>query len=348
MGQLGADVDELERLGRGFEREGARLTATRDRLQAALATVTWFGPDAERFRGDWRSKMAPTLGRLGALLREQSAELVRQAREQRAASSPGPDAISCRPPGQGWPFPKRPSPWEQRRQPEPPQPPRTDAKGQTLQDILERYQVADAETVQWEPPWPESILTDPRKITEQEARMLDDIGTFGRKDFLDIHDLAFAEADERFPGQGREDGHNDAFRHAYWNALMTKRFGEAWARDYATAHEQLPGNPAPREAMDLYNNELGRRIATEHPDASPEELADLIQEAIENGEAVVIDENGELAFSDQVEPGGTGRADNAPPNPNGRQPDPDTDSDWSGGYNLGGADDESGTTTSGQ
>lgn len=37
--------------------------------------------------------------------------------------------------------------------------------------------------------------------------------------------------------------------------------------------------------MDLYNNELGRRIATENPEASPEELARLVYEAVEDGEA---------------------------------------------------------------
>lgn len=33
--------------------------------------------------------------------------------------------------------------------------------------------------------------------------------------------------------------------------------------------------------MDLYNNELGRLIAAEHPDADPDELASLIQQELE-------------------------------------------------------------------
>ena len=67
--------------------------------------------------------------------------------------------------------------------------------------------------------------------------------------------------------------------------------------------------------MDLFNNELGQRIATDHPDASDEELADLVFNAIDRGEAMVIDANGELAYSDRVDPGRTGLADD--PSQNG-------------------------------
>jgi hypothetical protein len=126
---------------------------------------------------------------------------------------------------------------------------------------------------------------------------------------------------------------------------MTQRYGEQWAKDYASAHEQLPGNEADREAMDLYNNELGRRIATEHPDASGDELADLVQQAVQDGDAVVIDAHGDLAFSDQVAVGHTGEAnDGAAP---GQQPNPNGGSHWGGGYHPGGGGDTSGTTTSG-
>jgi hypothetical protein len=340
MGQLGADVDALDRLGRGLQRESQRVAGVRDQLQAMLSGVRWTGPDADRFRSDWRSTMAPQLGRAADALRTQSAVLQHQARDQRLASEAASAAMAF-----GGPLPQDP------RSPTDPPPEPTDSRGQTLDDILARYQVGDGKMVEWEPTWPESLATDPVTITEQEARMLDDIGTFGRLDFKDIHDAAFAVADDRFPpvgpNGGRNDNHNDAFRHAYWNALLTQRFGEQWAKDYATAHEQIPGNEADREAMDLYNNELGRRIAAEHPDASPEELAGLVQQAVRNGDAVVIDMNGDLAFSDDVPVGQTGQADDGPA-PNAPQPHPNDDSDWAGGYNPGGADDDSGTTTSGQ
>lgn len=52
--------------------------------------------------------------------------------------------------------------------------------------------------------------------------------------------------------------------------------------------------------MDLYNNSVGRRIAIEYPHASDAELADLVQQAIKNGDMVVIDKLGNVAWSDQV------------------------------------------------
>jgi hypothetical protein len=98
----------------------------------------------------------------------------------------------------------------------------------------------------------------------------------------------------------RNDGHNDAFRHAYWNARLTSQFGAEWTKQFTTAHEgSNPGNST-REAMDLYNNEVGRKIALANPKASPQELADLVKAALDKGELVVIGKNGHLAWSNEV------------------------------------------------
>ena len=60
--------------------------------------------------------------------------------------------------------------------------------------------------------------------------------------------------------------------------------------------------------MDLYNNELGRKIATESPRVNKEELAQLVVEVIESGQAIVIGSDHKITFSDQVEVGATKRA----------------------------------------
>jgi len=98
-------------------------------------------------------------------------------------------------------------------------------------------------------------------------------------------------------------GHRDAFRHAYWNALLVQEFGEQWTEQYTTAHEAFPDppNPPSMEAMDLYNNEVGRQIVMENPDANRKELADLIFQAVERGDMVVVNSEGELARSNEVE-----------------------------------------------
>jgi len=151
------------------------------------------------------------------------------------------------------------------------------------------------------------ITGSAQSVTEREADMLDEMGINGLLDFKGIKDTAFAAANDRFTPGDKNDNHNDAFRHAYWNALMTKKYGTEWTEKYATAHEARPGNPPEREAMDLYNNEVGRGIAQEHPDASEEELADQVEKAVRKGEMVVIPKGGgRLAFSDDISSAETG------------------------------------------
>ncbi len=146
-------------------------------------------------------------------------------------------------------------------------------------------------------------------------------------DFKDIRDKAFSVSEQYFPSpakvpsyvpKGQEqawldnNGQRDAFRHAYWNALLTKNFGENWTKQFTTAHEGVPGNEADREAMDLYNNEVGRAIATANPNASDAELAKLVSQAVNDGKMVVIDKSGELRWSNEVKVWDHGFADDAP------------------------------------
>jgi hypothetical protein len=83
---------------------------------------------------------------------------------------------------------------------------------------------------------------------------------------------------------------------------MTQAFGEEWTRNFTTAHEMNPENDPARfneEFMDLHNNALGIRIARENPNASPEQLAQLIAQALRNGEDVYIQPDGTHAYTDQ-------------------------------------------------
>jgi hypothetical protein len=166
---------------------------------------------------------------------------------------------------------------------------------------------------------------DPVEVTASEARLLDELGPFDLQALVNSRDDAIAEANKRFPSQApapaRNDDHNDAFRHAYWNALMTRRIGEDFAHDYGYAHERVEGNTANREAMDLYNNTVGQRIAANNPSASEEELADLVESAIRNGEMVVLDRKGNLVPSNQVEPDQTGHEPDDAPDLPGNDPE---------------------------
>ena len=110
----------------------------------------------------------------------------------------------------------------------------------------------------------------------------------------------------------RVDGHSDAFRHAYWNALMTKAFGDDFALAFGASHERVPNNAQIGETMDLYNNEVGRRIAQLHPDATEDQLAILVRAALRQGMLVVVGQDGKLAWSNMVKWGEHGLSPAAP------------------------------------
>lgn len=171
--------------------------------------------------------------------------------------------------------------------------------------------------------------------------MIDDLSLMEKLDFYQIKLEADAEAEKRFPEGGNIGNHRDAFRHTYWNALMTERFGEAWTREYATAHERKEVNKAADEAMDLYNNEVGRTLAAANPDSSSERLAEMAAETVRNGATVVIRSDGlGLEWSDNITVGGlTGPTDAGPhgqADDQGPAPNPPTPT---GGYDSGPAGD---------
>jgi Domain of unknown function (DUF6973) len=203
------------------------------------------------------------------------------------------------------------------------------AAGRTLarltpDEILDQYQVAEDKVEEWSPSLFGAIPipgAPSRKLTVTEGKLLDEL-TFGRglvglSTFKDIAENAFARSEKEFPtpsplpswlpadkDKQREwignDGHRDAFRHCFWNARLTKEFGFEWTRQFTTAHEALPGNTASREAMDLYNNEVGRQIAKDNPKASVDELAKLVRKAVDDGKLIVVDRAGKLAWSNTV------------------------------------------------
>jgi len=206
-----------------------------------------------------------------------------------------------------------------------------------LNTIRSQYQVADDTLINYHPRVFGAVdipFTDPVRMTKTEGALLDELtwqrGLVGLSDFKDTAKRAFSEAEKRFPDNpvpagipaAREgewqgnDGHRDAFRHAYWNALMTQQYGEKWTRAFATAHEGIPGNTANREAMDLYNNEVGRSIGAANRNATPEQLANLVEQSLTQGKLVVVDRNGNLEWSDRVVRGQHGLAPNEVIGPN--------------------------------
>ena len=94
------------------------------------------------------------------------------------------------------------------------------------------------------------------------------------------------------------DGLQDAFRHAYWNALNARDIGALRAERFATIHEIGNTNEANNPnsfqydpvaiEMDLFNNEIGRKLGAAYYNATDEELAALVMQALANGELKII------------------------------------------------------------
>ncbi|MDQ3579802.1 MAG: wnt family protein [Actinomycetota bacterium] len=184
---------------------------------------------------------------------------------------------------------------------------------QRHRDLLAEYQVRTDETTMWPTGvagWVAELRGIPQeRLTVTEAAMLDDLqarkGLVGLQEFGDIRQEALHAAQGKFEGKGLTDGHADAFRHAYWNALMTQRYGEQWASEFASAHERNPASHHVPVGMDLHNNEVGREIARANPDAGPEKLASLVEQAVKDGRMVVIDSSDTLVPANEVNPGKT-------------------------------------------
>ncbi|MGC7095102.1 DUF6973 domain-containing protein [Amycolatopsis lurida] len=171
-------------------------------------------------------------------------------------------------------------------------------------DLLRDYQVGDDQMIE--------VGGKSVSLSEVAASLQDDstgINPVNPFFHWNIEDTATTAGRKSFPDPdgpdhpqggrtGTGDNHRDAFRHAYWNALMTRSFGEHSAEAVGTGHERRPDDPVPdtpplfaerQEAMDLYNNQVGRDIATAlGPDASDAEVRATIEHAIREGKLVVF------------------------------------------------------------
>ena len=93
-------------------------------------------------------------------------------------------------------------------------------------------------------------------------------------------DKAAATARENYPANTLHNGIGDAFRHCFWNALMTLSIGRDHAKKIADLHEDhnMSGPIAERE-MDLKNNEIGREVgsASKTADEAQAKCAEHVQ-----------------------------------------------------------------------
>ena len=118
------------------------------------------------------------------------------------------------------------------------------------------------------------------------------------KEAIDKTNQLFKTLKERYNGKG------DAFRHAYWNALSSKRIGSGITEALTRKHE----NQSPSYAfshketkMDLFNNRVGRQIA----DQGSKNLVQDVLNALSNGQLRYITHqanSGRATFKSKVVP----------------------------------------------
>lgn len=81
-------------------------------------------------------------------------------------------------------------------------------------------------------------------------------------------DTASAEAANLYPAGTLHNGTGDAFRHCYWNALMTIHINPDQAKKVADQHEDSSSGPENEKIMDRKNNEVGREIGKNSADVN--------------------------------------------------------------------------------
>jgi hypothetical protein len=136
-----------------------------------------------------------------------------------------------------------------------------------------------------------------RRVPHSEAVLIRGLGWLDLLAVVLISRDAARRCVRVFGRDGFYGGSADAFRHAYWNARLTRRFGADWTRRLATAHERLPSGDPVAIAMDLHNNEVGRRIAVIRTTVGRRRLADDIEAAVRGGQTVEISADGRLRRS---------------------------------------------------
>ncbi len=93
------------------------------------------------------------------------------------------------------------------------------------------------------------------------------------------------------PGENAHNDDVDAFRHAYTSGVFTQEFTEGIANILGHFNEikgQLKDQPDSEKNMDLWNNKVGREYGKKT--TSKQELAELLQKALENDELIITDD----------------------------------------------------------
>jgi len=98
-----------------------------------------------------------------------------------------------------------------------------------------------------------------RPLTEEEVKILSR-NPFRARRLLQIRN--YARSTSKRAHKKNRFVPKDAYRHVLWSYLLTKEYGEEFAKKVTDAHEKgLTGNTEEERLMDINNNTVGRRYA---------------------------------------------------------------------------------------
>jgi|HigsolmetaAR206D_1030411.scaffolds.fasta_scaffold00160_21 hypothetical protein len=104
---------------------------------------------------------------------------------------------------------------------------------------------------------------------------------------------ALKEAQDRYKDYTLWQGNGDAFRHAYWSALMTKHINRDFAYEAGYAHEGYKTGSyddikSLDVKMDIKNNYSGRILGTKYKSKSDNYIAEKVADEVSKGNMVRI------------------------------------------------------------
>ncbi len=78
MARIGGELEELGTLRGVFEREAGSVDEVTRTIRGQLASTSWEGPAADRFRQMWDAEFEPSLSKLRTALQDASVEVSRR------------------------------------------------------------------------------------------------------------------------------------------------------------------------------------------------------------------------------------------------------------------------------
>lgn len=112
--------------------------------------------------------------------------------------------------------------------------------------------------------------------------------------------ISYKWAKKEFPDDHGKKGKANAYRHAFWNSLISfecKKWNKntrrilSWTKLITDKHEQLSPNEPLDECMDLHNNRIGRNLFIASSFTSIEEMSDTIKDRLQFAMKIVTIED---------------------------------------------------------